>query len=131
MARIKETYGIAILWDAHSIRSHVPRLFEDQLPDLNFGTAAGASAAPGLAEALMQVAGGQGDYSAVLNGRFTGGYITRHYGNPEANIHAVQLELSQITYMQEDPPYTFDETRAEKIRPLLLRSVEAAREFAA
>lgn len=129
LARIKEAHGFAILWDAHSIRSHVPRLFKDQLPDLNFGTADGASADPGLAAGLMDIAGGQGDFSAVLNGRFTGGYITRHYGDPAAGIHAVQLELSQITYMQEDPPYGFDEASADKIRPLLRRLVECARSF--
>lgn len=129
LARIREAHGYAILWDAHSIRSHVPRLFEGQLPDLSFGTGRGASAAQGLGEALMQIAAGQDEFSAVLNGRFTGGYITRHYGDPANDIHAVQLELSQITYMQEDPPYSFDEARAEKIRPLLQRLTEAARSF--
>jgi N-formylglutamate deformylase len=129
LARIKGVHGFAILWDAHSIRSEVPRLFEGQLPDLNFGTSGGASAGPGLAAALMQITGGQGDYSAVLNARFTGGYITRQYGDPAADIHALQLELSQATYMDEDPPYAFDEVRAARIRPLLHRLIEAARSF--
>lgn len=129
LARIKAAHGFAILWDAHSIRSQVPRLFEGQLPDLNFGTGGDASADPSLAAGLMDIAEGQGDYSAVLNQRFTGGYITRHYGDPAAGIHAVQLELSQITYMQEDPPYQFDEARASKLRPLLRNLVEFARSF--
>ncbi len=129
LARIKAAHGFAILWDAHSIRSQVPRLFEGKLPDLNFGTAAETSAGPGLAAALMQVAEGQQAYSAVLNARFTGGYITRHYGNPAAHVHAVQLELSQATYMQEDPPYAFDEALAAEIRPLLKRLIETARSF--
>jgi N-formylglutamate deformylase len=127
LARIRAVHGFAILWDAHSIRSQVPRLFEGQLPDLNFGTSGETSAAPGLAAALMRIAGGQGDYSAVLNARFTGGYITRQYGDPAAGVHALQLELSQATYMDEDPPYAFDEARAARIRPLLRRLVEAAR----
>ncbi len=129
LARIKAAHGFAILWDAHSIRSRVPRLFEDQLPDLNFGTGDGASADPRLAAGLMQIVEGQDDYSAVLNARFTGGYITRHYGDPAEHIHAVQLELSQITYMQEDPPCEFDEERAARIHPLLRRLIEFARSF--
>lgn len=129
LARIKAVHGFAILWDAHSIRSEVPRLFDGRLPDLNFGTAGDTSADPPLAAALMRVADGQDDYSAVLNARFTGGYITRHYGNPAADIHAVQLELSQITYMQEDPPYAFDEERAARLRPLLQSLIETARSF--
>ena len=129
LARIKAVHGFAILWDAHSIRSKVPRLFEGTLPDLNFGTAAETSADPGLAAALMQVAGGQDDCSAVLDARFTGGYITRHYGNPAAHVHAVQLELSQATYMQEDPPHEFDEALAARVRPLLRRLIETARSF--
>ena len=129
LARISKAQGYAILWDAHSIRSHVSRLFDGRLPDLNFGTGEGASADPGLAVGLMEIAGGQDDYSAVLNQRFTGGYITRHYGDPVIAVHAVQLELSQINYMQEDPPYAFDEARAEKLRPLLKRLVESARDF--
>ena len=129
LARIRDEHGYAILWDAHSIRSHVPRLFEGRLPDLNFGTGGGATADPRLAAGLIQIAEGQDDYSVVLNGRFAGGYITRHYGDPEAGIHAVQLELSQITYMQEDPPYAFDEDRAERLCPLLRRLVKWARDF--
>lgn len=129
LASVREAHGYAILWDAHSIRSRVLRLFEGRLPDLNFGTGEGASADLRLAAGLMEIAEGQGDYSAVLNQRFTGGYITRHYGNPEARIHAVQLELSQVNYMDEDPPYRFDEARAEKLRSLLKRLVESARDF--
>ena len=129
LARIKAAHGFAILWDAHSIKSEVPRLFEGRLPDLNFGTAAETSAGPELAANLMRIAQGQQAYSAVLNDRFTGGYITRHYGAPAAGVHAVQLELSQITYMDENPPYAFNEALAGQIRPLLRRLIEAARSF--
>lgn len=129
LARIKVAHGYAILWDAHSIRSEVPRLFEGHLPDLNFGTGSNASADPELATDLMGIAQGQHAHSAVLNARFTGGYITRHYGAPAAGVHAVQLELSQITYMDENPPYAFDEALAAQIRPLLRRLIEAARSF--
>ncbi len=128
--RLKDKHGVAMLWDAHSIRSEVPRLFEGRLADLNFGTAGGASCDPALAGRLLDIARSADDFSAVLNGRFKGGYITRHYGNPAAGVHAVQLELSQRTYMDEDPPFTFRDDLAREIRPLLRALLAAAREFA-
>lgn len=125
-ARIAETlaellaeHGRVLLWDAHSIRSRVPRFFEGKLPDLNLGTAGGESADPGLAEALTEEASKTKDYSHVLNGRFKGGYITRAYGKPGEGVHAVQLELSEATYMDEDPPFAFREDLAADIRPVL------------
>ena len=127
--RLKDRHGIAILWEAHSIRSHVPRLFEGRLPDLNLGTAGGASCAPGLAEKLAAIAKGASGYSAVLNGRFTGGYITRHFGRPGAGVHAVQLELTQSSYMAETHPFAFDEGLARTLRPVLRRLIEAALEW--
>ena len=126
LSAIRARYGIAVLWDAHSIRSHVPRLFEGRLPDLNFGTAGGTSADPKLLAALEQVAGGTAGYSWTSNGRFKGGAITRSYGEPDWGIHAVQLELSQVTYMSETPPYRFREGLAVGIRPVLRRLLEAA-----
>ena len=121
--RIKEQFGYALLWDAHSIQSHVPRFFAGQLPDLNLGSGDGASCAPELADGLLSVAG-SASYSAVLNGRFKGGYITRHYGNPPHDIHAIQLEISQITYMEEAPNFTFREDRAAGLRPLLQAMID-------
>lgn len=125
LARIHAQHGRALLWDAHSIRSQVPRFFDGRLPDFNFGTAGGASCGPGLGERLRDIVATHGAYSSVLNGRFKGGYITRQYGRPAQHIHAVQLELSQITYMQETPPYGFDETRAAAVRPVLHTLLEA------
>lgn len=119
LAELKARHGAVLLWEAHSIRSHVPRFFEGRLPDFNFGTASGASAAPGMAQALADCATRQGGYTAVANGRFKGGYITRQYGRPEQGIHAVQLELSQVTYMQETRPYAYDEALAGRVEGVL------------
>ena len=119
---IRQKHGIALLWDAHSIRSQVPRFFEGRLPDLNFGTAGGASADEKLVSLLTSVARDAEEhlgFTQVLNGRFKGGYITRYHGRPRTGIHAIQLELSQATYMDETPPYTFKEDLAAKIRPVL------------
>ncbi|HLX00756.1 MAG TPA: N-formylglutamate deformylase [Trinickia sp.] len=128
LAALKARHGKVLLWEAHSIRSHVPRFFEGRLPDFNFGTAGGASAAAGLAEELAAIVTKHGGFTAVANGRFKGGYITRQYGVPASGIHAVQLELSQITYMEERMPYSYDDTLAAKVEPLLETLVKAALE---
>jgi N-formylglutamate deformylase len=125
---LKAKHGKVLLWEAHSIRSHVPRFFDGRLPDFNFGTSNGASAAPGLGEELVAVVERHGGYTAVANGRFKGGYITRQYGQPSQGIHAAQLELSQITYMEEQMPYAYDETLAAKVEPLLEALVGTALE---
>ena len=127
---IKARHGLAILWDAHSIRSRVPRFFEGRLPDLNLGTGGGVTADPELIARLASRAGADSSYSHVVDGRFKGGAITRSYGDPAAGFHAVQLELSQITYMDEDPPYGFREDLATGIRPMLRGLLEAALEWA-
>lgn len=121
LARIKQEFGYAILYDAHSIKSEVPQLFEGRLPDLNLGSVRGASCAPSMAEAALKAASG-GGYSAVLNGRFIGGHITRHYGQPQNHIHALQMELAEINYMEESYPYHYDEGKAEKLQ-IILRNV--------
>ncbi len=118
-------HGQVLLWDAHSIRSRVPRFFEGRLPDLNLGTAGGESVGPGLEDALLAEAGRSADYSHVLNGRFKGGYITRAYGNPGRGVHAVQLELSEATYMDENPPFGFREDLAKGIRPVIQNLIAA------
>jgi N-formylglutamate deformylase len=129
LARIRAEHGVALLWDAHSIRSVVPRFFPGRLTDLNIGTARGASCGAGLGEALLAVAQEAGDaYTAVLDGRFVGGQITRAYGRPAEGVHAVQLELVQATYMEEAPPWRFDPTRAAGIRPVLRAMVGTALE---
>jgi N-formylglutamate deformylase len=125
LAVLRRRHGFALLFDAHSIRSVVPRFFEGRLPDINLGTGGGASAAPELAALLIETAAEAGEYSSVLNGRFKGGYITRHYGRPADRVHAVQLELSQATYMNEDAPFEFREDLAGRIRPHLRAIVGA------
>lgn len=114
---LRERYGYALLWDAHSIPSRVPRLFDGKLPALNVGTNGGASCNAALEEAVYAVAAAS-DYSAVLNGRFRGGYITRHYGDPDNGIHAVQLEIAQRVYMDEQAT-AFDAERASRLRDTL------------
>ena len=124
LQRLRTTHGIALLLDAHSIKSEVPRFFSGRLPDLNLGTADGASADPGLAARLLALCASHRGYTSVLNGRFKGGYITRHYGRPSAGIHAVQLEIAERIYMDEDPPFGFDEALTGALRPLLRSFVE-------
>lgn len=130
LQRLREQYGVALLWDAHSIASVVPRFFEGRLPDFNLGTAAGNSCADELSRRLAAIANSASVYSTALNGRFKGGYITRHYGKPDNNIHAVQLELSQITYMEESYPFKFDDKAAQKVRPTVSRLIETMLEWA-
>jgi N-formylglutamate deformylase len=125
LARIRAAHGYALLWDAHSIASVLPRFFAGRLPDLNLGTARGESCGAGIGEALLAVARSAQEYSAVLDGRFVGGYITRRYGRPAEGVHAVQLELAQCAYMEElAPPYRFREERARRLRPHLRALLE-------
>lgn len=124
--RLHAAHGRAILWEGHSIRgSGLPFLFEGRLPDLNLGTAAGASCSPALQARLEAVLAAQDDYDWVANGRFKGGHITRHYGDPANGIDAVQLELSQRTYMDE-ASFAYDEVAAARLQPLLQAMLEAA-----
>lgn len=124
LEHLKRQYGYALLWDAHSIRSHVPRLFDGGLPDMNFGTNEGRSCDTKLMKRILSVAEDVTDFTHVLNGRFKGGFITRNYGNPEQDVHAIQLELSQATYMEEEPPYRFIPEKAARIRPVLKQLLE-------
>ncbi len=119
LSRIRQAHGHAVLFDAHSIRSTVPWLFEGRLPDLNLGTVNGSSTAPTLRAALAEVLASQNTFSQVVDGRFKGGHITRHYGRPAEAWHAIQLEMCWSTYMAEQPPYVLDEARARRVRPLL------------
>jgi N-formylglutamate deformylase len=116
---IVRRHGYCILWDAHSIHSVVPGLFEGRLPDLNIGTSGGRSCSPGLPARLLARLGKQRNFSYVLDGRFKGGYITRHYGNPAANIHALQLEIAQGAYLLESRTPEFRAARAAPLRSLL------------
>ncbi|MFT6897116.1 MAG: N-formylglutamate deformylase [Paraglaciecola sp.] len=119
LSRLKEKFGYAILFDAHSIAAHVPMLFEGRLPDFNFGTNDGLSCEDKWLDGLAEVAG-KSDYPHVCNGRFKGGYITRHFGAPQNHIHAIQLELSQATYLQDDTQgFVLDPAKLELLRPVL------------
>lgn len=118
LGEIRKRFGFAVLLDAHSIRSEVPALFEGKLPDLNLGTFRGASADADLISACFSALKGNSEYSAVLDGRFQGGYITRNYGRPDEGIHALQLEMAQSVYMNEQPP-VFDPVLAERVSVVL------------
>jgi len=123
--RIRDRHGRAVLWEGHSIRGELPFLFEGRLPDLNLGTAAGASCSPALQSRLEAVLAAQDDYDWVANGRFKGGYITRHYGEPGKGIDAVQLEISQRNYMDE-AGFAWDEGRAAALQRVLRALLEVA-----
>jgi N-formylglutamate deformylase len=119
LARLKAEFGYALLFDAHSIRSVIPHLFDGKLPDFNLGTFNNAACDPGLASQLEAICAAHPQYTHVLNGRFKGGHITRHYGNPAQNIHAVQLELCQSTYMEEFEPFRYRADLAGPTRGVL------------
>jgi N-formylglutamate deformylase len=129
--RMLALHGKVVLWDAHSIASVVPRFFEGRLPDLNFGTASGASCDPALLDAIVARARAAERFSIAVNGRFKGGYITRNYGRPAANVHAVQLEMSQCLYMDESAPFDYRPELARQVQPALRQMMEAANEWAA
>ena len=119
---LRETHGYALLWDAHSISSRVPRLFDGELPALNIGTWNGRSCDESISDAVMAAAEA-GPYGVVRNGRFKGGHITRHYGRPEEDTHAIQLELAQRTYMDEDS-LDYDDAKATGLRDTLRAMLE-------
>jgi formiminoglutamase len=125
LAELKEQFGYAILFDAHSIASHIPRLFEGQLPDLNLGTNDRKSCSAIITKQLENVCRSQSQFSWVINGRFKGGYITRAYGQPDNHQYAVQLELAQRNYMNEQAPYSWDQSKAEVLRPQLTALINA------
>jgi N-formylglutamate deformylase len=124
--RVRGEHGVALLWDAHSITSEVPRLFPGRLPDFNLGTADNTSCDPGLAQALAAALRRHSGYTAVLDGRFKGGHITRRYGRPAEGVQAIQLEMAEAVYMDERCPYAFRDDLAERVRPILREQLETA-----
>ena len=122
LGSMRATHGYALLWDAHSIPSRVPRLFPGELPELNIGTNSGASCDAALEGAVVDAARG-GPYSVAVNARFRGGYITRHYGDPRNRVHAMQLEIAQRAYMDEDSG-VLDAGKARRLRGLLRKMLD-------
>lgn len=127
--RVKAIHGVAILYDCHSIRSRIPFLFEGRLPDFNIGTDMGRTCEARIEAAAAEVAMAAGGYTAIVNGRFKGGWTTRHYGRPEDGVHTIQMELAQISHLAtEAPPFAYDQIKGEKLRvPLrtILERIEA------
>lgn len=118
LTRLCAEHGRAVLWEGHSIRSRVPMLFEGRLPDFNLGTATGASCGAVLQDQLQACLKAQSRFSFAVNGRFKGGYITRHYGDPAAGVQAVQLELVQLNYMDEES-FCYDGEKAAEVQSLI------------
>jgi N-formylglutamate deformylase len=120
---LRERHGYALLWDAHSIRQEIPWLFEGRLPGLNLGTASEKSCAPSLREALSQVLHSASlkatEFTFAVDGRFKGGYTTRHYGEPSKAIHVVQMEMAQALYMREALPFDYLPAKAQEVQTVL------------
>jgi N-formylglutamate deformylase len=129
LARLHAAHGHAVLFDAHSIKSELPWLFDGTLAHLNLGTADGRSCAASLAAALAGVLQSQARYSHVIDGRFKGGYITRRYGRPTERVSAVQLEMCWRCYLDEARPDEWNAERAAEITPLLRALVQAMIEW--
>lgn len=125
LERLLRVHGAVVLWEAHSIASRVPRFFDGKLPDLNFGTADGASCDAGLTDAVVGLAR-DSQFTVALNGRFKGGHITRHYGQPARRVHGIQLEMCQCLYMDETAPFAYRPDLAQQVQPLLQNMMEAA-----
>ena len=127
--RVKAIHGVAILYDCHSIRSLISFLFEGRLPDFNVGTDMGRTCAKAIETATYEACASAEGYPSILNGRFKGGWTTRHYGKPETGVHAIQMELAQISHLAaEIPPFDLDEAKAARLRIALkdiLNRIEA------
>ncbi len=128
--RVKALHGVAVLYDCHSIRSECPFLFEGILPDFNIGTDNGRTCSPEVAGVVADVCTNAAGYTSILNGRFRGGWTTRHYGRPETGVHAIQMELTQSSHLTtEAPPFTYAAAKAAGLRVHLgeiLERLEAA-----
>ncbi|HRN61064.1 MAG TPA: N-formylglutamate deformylase [Luteimonas sp.] len=125
LGRLHAAHGRVVLWEGHSIKGDLPFLFDGRLPDFNLGTANGSSCSPQLQEKLERALAAQSRYGWVHNGRFKGGHITRHYGDPASGIDAVQLEISQRVYMDEDS-FAYDEAKAADAQQVVRALLEAA-----
>ena len=122
--RIRQKHGFVILYDCHSIRSLIPYLFDGKLPDFNIGTNSGTSCDPAIEATVSSICENAEDYDSITNGRFKGGWTTRHFGHPDQGVHALQMELAQCNYMEESAPWDYDSRRADKLRKILAHILE-------
>ncbi len=129
ISRTKLRHGFCLLWDCHSIRSAIPRLFSGRLSTFNLGTFEGRSCSPSLRAAAERLLAASGE-SFVIDGRFKGGWITRHWGRPSEGVEAVQMELAQEAYMDEASPWTFREEKAERVRAVFAALIDTLLEEA-
>ena len=119
LERLHQKHGYAVLYDCHSIRSTVPFLFEGKLPDFNIGTNSGTSCNIKIETMAGEICALDQQYSYITNGRFKGGWTTRQYGNPQSGYHAIQMELAQCCYMQEEAPWKYSKHKADMLRKTL------------
>ena len=131
IARVKSLHGLVVLYDCHSIRSHIPFLFEGILPDFNVGTNNGQACSPAVESAVIGAIRRADGFTHVLNGRFKGGWTTRRYGHPAKSVHAVQMELAQSTHLcSEAFPFAYDPAKSEKLRVCLKTVLERVEQTA-
>lgn len=131
LERVRALHGVAVLYDCHSIRSHIPFLFEGRLPDFSIGTNDGTTCAPEIEAAVTGICEGADRYTSVLNGRFKGGWTTRRYGRPDRGWHAIQMELAQANHLEtERPPFAYDAAKAEPLRRHLRTILETLQSIA-
>ncbi len=131
LERIRAAHGVAVVYDCHSIRSRAPYLFAGTLPDFNIGTNHGATCDPAFENVVEATCRRALDYSMVVNGRFRGGWTTRHYGRPADGMHAIQMELAQSTYLAtETLPFDYDDAKAGRVRVHLAKVLKALEDAA-
>ncbi len=128
--RVKKLHGVVILYDCHSIRANISFLFDGTLPDFNIGTDNGATCAASIQGTVVNLCNGFENRTSILNGRFKGGWTTRHYGRPELGQHSIQMELAQSTYMQQSPPWSIETARADRLREQLRTILETLNNLA-
>jgi len=128
--RVKARHGFAIVYDCHSIRSHIPFLFDGTLPVFNIGTNDAKTCDPLIEKITAEICALAPAYDYVLNGRFKGGWTTRHYASPESGVHTIQMEVSQRAYMNEAMPRDYLPGRAKSVRPVLAAILENLDELA-
>lgn len=131
ITRVKAEHGIAVLYDCHSIRSHIPFLFEGKLPDFNIGTDMSTTCNAAIEAIAVEVTSQAEGYTSILNDRFKGGWTTRYYGKPGENVHAIQMELAQSSHLaSEEPPFDLDQAKAERLRHHLKQILTGIEQFA-